>query len=342
MSTIAAARADNFYYPPEWDPSKGGLNKFQNSHPLGVRAKKLGQGILVIRFEVPFPIWCGGCGRHIDKGVRYNAEKKQIGSYFSTKIWEFRMRCHLCPNYIVVHTDPKNADYIIFSGARKKVTEYSAKDAETIELLDEKEKEKIASDPMYRLEHGEESKEKVKKEQPRLVAIYNINERYKDDYGLSQKLRKKLRTAKKETVEIENENRRRGFKTGFQILPISEQDKAAASELLYAPVISADANTQQQRLRIKTESILPSQSNLSQSAEKLEQKIEIMSKKIYRNIPQSLRLVANEKTTETRVVLQKDIGKNFKIQLRTKPLRVSKNSRKRKKVNQDSNESSIS
>ena len=27
MSTLAAARADNFYYPPEWDPSKGGLNK---------------------------------------------------------------------------------------------------------------------------------------------------------------------------------------------------------------------------------------------------------------------------------------------------------------------------
>ena len=27
MSTLAAARADNFYYPPGWDPSKGSLNK---------------------------------------------------------------------------------------------------------------------------------------------------------------------------------------------------------------------------------------------------------------------------------------------------------------------------
>ncbi len=27
MSSLAAARADNFYYPPEWEPSKGGLNK---------------------------------------------------------------------------------------------------------------------------------------------------------------------------------------------------------------------------------------------------------------------------------------------------------------------------
>lgn len=31
MSTLAAARADNFYYPPEWDPSKGGLNKVRLS-----------------------------------------------------------------------------------------------------------------------------------------------------------------------------------------------------------------------------------------------------------------------------------------------------------------------
>ncbi len=27
MSSLAAAKADNFYYPPEWDPSKGNLDK---------------------------------------------------------------------------------------------------------------------------------------------------------------------------------------------------------------------------------------------------------------------------------------------------------------------------
>lgn len=50
MSTLAAARADNFYFPPEWDPKKGGLNKQQGQHPLRERAKKLDQGILVIRY----------------------------------------------------------------------------------------------------------------------------------------------------------------------------------------------------------------------------------------------------------------------------------------------------
>ena len=33
MSTLAAARADNFYYPPEWDPSKGSLNKVRIAGP---------------------------------------------------------------------------------------------------------------------------------------------------------------------------------------------------------------------------------------------------------------------------------------------------------------------
>ena len=49
MSSLAAARADNFYFDKNWDPSKGSLNKFHKSHPLGVRANKLDQGILVIR-----------------------------------------------------------------------------------------------------------------------------------------------------------------------------------------------------------------------------------------------------------------------------------------------------
>lgn len=76
MSTLKAARADNFYFPKDWDPSKGTLNKFQNSHPLGNRASKIGQGILVVRYETPYHIRCFKCERMIAKGVRFNAEKK--------------------------------------------------------------------------------------------------------------------------------------------------------------------------------------------------------------------------------------------------------------------------
>ncbi|KAJ6324530.1 hypothetical protein OIU76_011764 [Salix suchowensis] len=48
MSSLAAARADNFYYPPEWPPKKGGLNKFHGQHALRERARKFDQGLLII------------------------------------------------------------------------------------------------------------------------------------------------------------------------------------------------------------------------------------------------------------------------------------------------------
>lgn len=64
-------------------------------------------------FEMPFNIWCNGCQAHIGKGVRYNAEKKSVGKYFSTKIWNFRMKCHLCDNYIEVQTDPQVTYFLL-------------------------------------------------------------------------------------------------------------------------------------------------------------------------------------------------------------------------------------
>jgi hypothetical protein len=47
--------SDNFYYPPDWTPESGSLNAFAGAPPgnLGKRAKKLDQGILVIRCVWP-------------------------------------------------------------------------------------------------------------------------------------------------------------------------------------------------------------------------------------------------------------------------------------------------
>ena len=58
------------------------------------------------RFEMPYNIWCNGCGKHIGMGVRYNAEKSKAGNYYTTPIWQFRMKCHLCDQYFVIKTDP--------------------------------------------------------------------------------------------------------------------------------------------------------------------------------------------------------------------------------------------
>ncbi|EUC64957.1 nuclear mRNA splicing, via spliceosome-like protein, putative [Rhizoctonia solani AG-3 Rhs1AP] len=111
----------NKYYPPDYDGEKHkSLNGYRGKHALGDRARKLDQGILITRFELPFNIWCGGCDAHIGMGVRYNAEKRKIGSYYSTPIYAFRCKCHLCSNWFEIKTDPQNTRYIVEYGARQK------------------------------------------------------------------------------------------------------------------------------------------------------------------------------------------------------------------------------
>ena len=38
---------------------------------------------------------------------RYNAEKKKVGMYYTTPVYQFRMKCHLCDNHFEIKTDPK-------------------------------------------------------------------------------------------------------------------------------------------------------------------------------------------------------------------------------------------
>jgi len=82
MSTLAAARADNFYYPPEWTPDKGGISKF-----AGSKGKNQYEQFGIIRFELPFDGWCVKCEQHLGKGLRFNAKKEKEGKYFTTQIY---------------------------------------------------------------------------------------------------------------------------------------------------------------------------------------------------------------------------------------------------------------
>jgi hypothetical protein len=118
MSSLAAAKADNMYYPKDFDPAvHRTLNRFHGVHALRDRA--LADGGLVVRFEVPFALACARCGEGIAKGERFNAAKRQHGTYHSTKVWRFEMRHH-CGSVIVVQTDPASADYDVVSGARRR------------------------------------------------------------------------------------------------------------------------------------------------------------------------------------------------------------------------------
>ncbi len=155
-------KGTNMYYPPDYDPRKGGLNKSQGTHALRERARKLHLGILIIRFEMPYNIWCEGCGNHVGMGVRYNAEKKKVGMYYTTPVYQFRMKCHLCENHFEIKTDPANLDYEIVSGARRQEKRWDPTQNGTVVPDDKAVGRKLYDDAMFKLEHGETDKGKGK------------------------------------------------------------------------------------------------------------------------------------------------------------------------------------
>lgn len=195
-------KGTNKYYPPDFDPKKhGSLAGYHGQHPLRERASKMHLGILVIRFEMPYNIWCGGCNNPIGMGVRYNAEKSKIGMYYTTPIYKFRMKCHLCDNYLEIKTDPANHDYVIISGARRKEQRWDPKENEQIVPEDRASQKKLATDAMYKLEHGFEDKGKSSAAFPGIIQIEKRQALYKDDYMLNKLARKKFRSEKKAIKE---------------------------------------------------------------------------------------------------------------------------------------------
>merc|ERR1719186_1260382 len=102
---------------------------------------------------MPYNIWCGGCKNHIGMGVRFNAEKTKLGMYYTTPIYQFRMKCTLCPNHFSIKTDPGNMDYVIVEGARRVEQRWDPTENGQIVPDDKRVGRKLADDAMYKLEH---------------------------------------------------------------------------------------------------------------------------------------------------------------------------------------------
>ncbi|XP_013874647.1 putative splicing factor YJU2B [Austrofundulus limnaeus] len=250
-------KGTNKYYPPDFDPAKhGSLNGYHKTHALRERARKLSQGILIIRFEMPYNIWCDGCKNHIGMGVRYNAEKKKVGNYYTTPIYRFRMKCHLCINYIEMQTDPATCDYVIVSGARRKEERWDMAENEQILTTERAEKEKLETDAMYKLDHGGKDKEKLTKALPSLSEIQDYQAGWKDDFQLNSALRRKFRTEKKVLVEQEEKDDAIKMRTNLSIplLPEKEEDKKLAALLTYQTPDSYEDKKQSKRKEIASRS----------------------------------------------------------------------------------------
>lgn len=244
----------NKYYPPDYDPRRGGLNKFQGTHALRERARKLHLGILIIRFEMPYNIWCEGCNKHIGMGVRYNAEKKKVGMYYSTPIYQFRMKCHLCDNYFEIKTDPANLDYEIVSGARRQEKRWDPTENEQVVPEDKEVTRKMAVDAMFKLEHGVGDKAKSQEVDPVLQELEEFQaKRWHDDYASNRTLRAAMRVKRMEAQT--QAARDASYHLSVPLLPPNEEDTKTAKLLQFTQSKSSDQLREERRAVIDAQSV---------------------------------------------------------------------------------------
>ncbi|KAK1637044.1 CWC16 protein [Colletotrichum phormii] len=216
------------YVPPDQEGTTTG-NKLNRKHPLGARAAK--PGILVVRFEMPFAIWCATCPKPtiIGQGVRFNAEKKRVGSYFTSAIWQFRMKHADCGGWIEIHTDPKNTAYVVVSGAKKRDTgeEGRLPQEGEVTILTEEEREKRRSNAFASLEKTIEDRQQLAQATERIDELQDAASRAWDDpYTRNKALRATFREGRhqREKEAAVGEALKEKMSLGIELVPETEED----------------------------------------------------------------------------------------------------------------------
>ncbi|EGX92637.1 DUF572 domain-containing protein [Cordyceps militaris CM01] len=224
------------YVPPEHEGTKTG-NALHNKHALGARASKLrSDGALVVRFEMPYAVWCATCPRPtlIGQGVRFNAEKRRAGRYHSTPVWSFRMRHAACGGTLEMRTDPQNTAYVVVSGGTRRDTGDANMDEEDeggVAVLTEAQRQALRSNAFASLEKTINDREQLRETARRIDALADVADRqWHDPYARNQKLRSAFRVGRKEraaaAAATEALQERMGL--GLDILPETREDAQRA------------------------------------------------------------------------------------------------------------------
>ncbi|OAL52622.1 DUF572-domain-containing protein [Pyrenochaeta sp. DS3sAY3a] len=228
------------YYPPDAS-NPPAFNT--NSHPLGKRASKISQGILVVRFELPFAVWCDHCKPTalIGQGVRFNAEKKKIGKYYSTPIWSFRMKHSACGGWWEIHTDPQNTEYVVVEGAHRRdygPTRTGDEEDGELKMLTQEERDKRREDIFASLEGRLEEKAAEKNQKDRVVELYEANEVWKDPYEANARLRREFRADRKvrKKEDRHKEGMQEKFGLGIDIADETDADRMRAKMVDFGDV----------------------------------------------------------------------------------------------------------
>lgn len=241
------------YVPPDAEGTTNG-NKLHGKHPLGSRARH-GAGALTVRFEMPFPVWCEACPQEtlIGQGVRFNAIKRRVGNYHSTAVFSFAIKHAACGGDIEIRTDPRNTDYVVVSGGRRREPGLKSGEGESLvsaadlarasltsidqargEIKDDKAREAAFAN----LEKTIADRAALARAASRVEELADVSARAWDDpYSRNSALRKAFREGRKEreAAAASDEVLRDKMSLGDQVVlgPETDYDKRLAALMNY-------------------------------------------------------------------------------------------------------------
>lgn len=221
------------YVPPELEGTTSANRLNKKRAPGALR----NDGTQTVRFEMPFAVWCHTCKPHaiIGQGVRFNAEKRKVGYYYSTPVWQFKLKHAACGGFLEIKTDPKETAYVVVAGG--KARDYGeGKDVvregeDGRPILTPQERERRREDAFAALEGKAEEKEAVRDNAKRIEELYRSRERDWEDPGnVNRKLRQSFRRERKlrKREEDATESLKERIGTDINILPETELDAQRA------------------------------------------------------------------------------------------------------------------
>jgi coiled-coil domain-containing protein 130 len=203
-----------------------------------------------IRFEMPFAVWCTTCEPEqiIGQGVRFNARKSKVGNYHSSPIWAFEMKHTACGGIIEIRTDPKNSEYVVTKGGRRRdygPEEDGQRESLLGTVVPADEKERRAADPFASLEGRVEEGVKVKNENEWVERLKDEVDRNWDDvWTANRRLRKTFRDEKKvlQAKERNREELTERLGLSIEVLDEVKEDSQRAALISYG---ESDQSVQQ-------------------------------------------------------------------------------------------------
>jgi coiled-coil domain-containing protein 130 len=242
------------YVPPELEGTMS-ANKVAGKHALGKRANKIKEGILTVRFEMPYAVWCNHCPKPtiIGQGVRFNAEKKKVGNYLSTPIWSFRMKHPACGGWIEIHTDPKNTAYVVTEGgkARDLGEDRVREGEEGVPILSAEERERRRQDAFAVLEDKKQDKVQEKEQGKRINELLEVRDQHWDDpYEANKRLRKTFRAERKvrEKEHDYSEKLRDTMGLDVGLMPENDEDRKHATLIEFGGLADEDIDASATRV----------------------------------------------------------------------------------------------